>query len=401
MSFRGGVLRATYITAATLVSLLTLTFALLEFQQYRIHRRSERLLADFQSIHLNTTTWQEAQIIIRRWGASGHAHGFCGPANCAYEITATGWPSSIPIHKTDSWLSRLEDQLAPLLRRIGLRLSILDLRFVIEDGAVRRTRLDLVVEAGGSNDVSALLVGVRSHAALDGTDRAIGSIGADEELGIHPSFVAAPDSFCTGCETISLVYTPQIAPDELRRLTSFQMSCLTRWKPCRHLQDFAPALTREYAQVSQEVPRNSVRCNTPPWALARDAQAIWLVDALGVGRVLDPDPPFGEKPSLVEQDQIRLVRILKGPTFVSPRRTLRFRPYSGTEYEARGVPEHLTEGHRYIVFPTYDGDSGAKGVGAWSCGVIDDSSANELSIQKGIAMNDHLRVPELTEDWPW
>ena len=42
-----------------------------------------------------------------------------------------------------------------------------------------------------------------------------------------------------------------------------------------------------------------------------------------------------------------------------------------------------------------------EGAQAWRCGVLEDSPANELSIQQGIAMNDHLRAPELTGAWPW
>jgi hypothetical protein len=41
------------------------------------------------------------------------------------------------------------------------------------------------------------------------------------------------------------------------------------------------------------------------------------------------------------------------------------------------------------------------GAEAWRCGVIDDTQANEQSINQGIAMEDHLRAPELTGAWPW
>jgi hypothetical protein len=81
---------------------------------------------------------------------------------------------------------------------------------------------------------------------------------------------------------------------------------------------------------------------------------------------------------------------------------LRFRPYAGTEYEARGVPEHLSQGHRYILLPTTaDHDWMTEGVQAWRCGVLDDTPAKELAIQQGMAMNDHLRAPGLTGNWPW
>jgi hypothetical protein len=135
--------------------------------------------------------------------------------------------------------------------------------------------------------------------------------------------------------------------------------------------------------------------------LARDAGAIWLVDTLATAKVPDPDPPYKETPSLVEQDQIRLVRILKGPPRILPETTLQFRPYSGVEYQARAVPEHLIQGHRYILLPFPDNDWLKEGAYAWRCGVLEDTPANELAIKQGIAMVDHLHASELSGAWPW
>jgi hypothetical protein len=65
------------------------------------------------------------------------------------------------------------------------------------------------------------------------------------------------------------------------------------------------------------------------------------------------------------------------------------------------VPEHLIPGHRYIVLPYPDSDMLKEGAKAWRCGVIDDTQANELSINQGIEMKDQLRAPELTGAWSW
>jgi hypothetical protein len=146
---------------------------------------------------------------------------------------------------------------------------------------------------------------------------------------------------------------------------------------------------REDAGNLRDVPRNSVPCTTPAWALARDAEAIWLVDALDTSQVLDPNPIPGETPSVIEQDRIRVVRVLKGLPRTLPQTTIRFRPYSGVEYQARAV------------LPYPDSDMLKEGAKAWRCGVIDDTQANELSINQGIEMKDQLRAPELTGAWSW
>jgi len=402
MSLRAGVFRIIRITAISLLALLLIALVLLQFHQHLIRHRSERLLADFQSIRLNQTTWPEAQALVQHWGKFGHAHGTCNSTDCAYDITVIGWPSLLSNGNgmATRWLYRL-GCFPLLLQRVGMRFSVLELRLLVEDGIVRRTRLSLSAETRGARgSLALLLVTVSGRATLNRSDDSPNTVGIDEELGMHPSFVVGPDGFCTGCETISLAYTPQITSDELLRLTSFDLSCLT-WRSCAHLLNLAPALMTEDAKNLRDVPRNSVSCSTPVWALARDAGDIWLVDTVATAQVPDPNPPYGETPSHIEQDQIRLVRILKGPPLILPQKTIRFRPYSGVEYQARAVPEHLIQGRRYIVLPLTDSDWPKEGAEAWRCGVLEDTPVNELSIKQGTAMDDHLRAPELTGAWPW
>jgi hypothetical protein len=402
MAFRAVVFRVVRVTAASLFLMLLAAFVAVQFHDHSIRRRNERLLADFHSIRLNQTTWPEAQALMQRWGTDGHAHGLCNATDCAYDITVIGWPSLFWNGNgiATRWLSRL-GRFPLLLEFVGMRFSIMELRILVEDGIVRRTRLALVAETQEGGYGSALLVTVRSRAALDGSDEAMHTVGADEELGVHPTFVVGPDGFCTGCENISLAYTPQISDEELMRLTSFNLSCFTRLLPCFHLSALAPALMREDATRPRDVPRNSVPCSTPGWALARDAGAIWLVDNLTTAQVLDPDPFPGQAASVIEEDQVRLLRIYKGPPSIPPQTIIRFHPYSGVEYEARAIAEHLTRGHRYILFPSEGGDWLKDGAQAWRCGVLEDTPANELSIEQGMALNDHLREPELTGAWPW
>ena len=401
MAYGRVVFRVTRAIAISLCTLLLIALAFVQYKDHIIRRRSERLLADFQSVRLNETTWSEAQALMQRWGTLGHAHGPCSSTDCAYDITVTGWPSLLPNGTAAPWIYRFGGRSPVLLQLVGMRFSVLQLRFLVEDGLVRRTRFSITAETEDAGYSSALLVTAKSYTALNGSgDDAPNNVGADEGLGVHPDFIVGSDGFCTGCETVSLAYTPHIAPDELARLTSFNISCFTRMLPCLHLSAIAPALMREDAATLRDVPRNSVPCTTPAWALARDAGAIWLVDTLSTERVLDPNP-YGEAPSLIEQDQIRLVSIIKGSPRIPPQTILRFRPYSGIEYQARAVPEHLSQGHRYILLPSIYSDWLKEGVQAWRCGVLNDTPTNELAVKQGIAMNDHLRIPELTGAWPW
>ncbi len=65
------------------------------------------------------------------------------------------------------------------------------------------------------------------------------------------------------------------------------------------------------------------------------------------------------------------------------------------------MPEHLAQGHRYFVLPYTDENWLEDFAFTGRCGVIEDTAANEAEVQRGMAMNDHLRVPELNGDWKW
>ena len=68
MAYGRVVFRVTRAIAISLCTLLLIALAFVQYKDHIIRRRSERLLADFQSVHLNQTTWPEAQALMQRWG---------------------------------------------------------------------------------------------------------------------------------------------------------------------------------------------------------------------------------------------------------------------------------------------------------------------------------------------
>lgn len=151
------------VSMISLAALLLIAFALIQFEEHLIRRPNERLLADFHYLRLNQTSWPERQALMQRWGSAGHTHGPCNSIDCAYDITVVGCPSLLPNSNgiASRWLYRL-GRLPLLLQFVGLRFSVLELRFLVEDGAVRRTRLHTTGESQAGGYGSALLVTVKA-----------------------------------------------------------------------------------------------------------------------------------------------------------------------------------------------------------------------------------------------
>ena len=86
-------------------------------------------------------------------------------------------------------------------------------------------------------------------------------------------------------------------------------------------------------------------CDTPIWALARDAPFALSVDALSETQ---------ERQTNYEREaaQVRIVASLKGPAPWIPGTIVKAHPFSGClDCPPFKEPEHFLPGKRYIVFP--------------------------------------------------
>jgi hypothetical protein len=138
-----------------------------------------------------------------------------------------------------------------------------------------------------------------------------------------------------------------------------------------------------------EIPAPSRPCDIPLWALARDYNSVFSVQALSLGQRKEWD-------GLHEVDQAKIISTLKG----SPWRNglvLDVFPYPQESNDpAMSIREHLTPGKSYLLI--YE-DQFADPPGPWltlpRCGVQEDTPENRRELEKGFAQNDHLRGPEL------
>jgi hypothetical protein len=207
---------------------------------------------------------------------------------------------------------------------------------------------------------------------------------------------------------LDITYSTAAPQNQIQQLTSFDLSCITRWRPCLFPEDILPAARPWHIYFPNdrrltELPEPPRPCEVPVWALGRDAISVLSVDVLssttGEGRYTQSPDQFAK---------VRLVAILKGEAPWSSNATLIANSYPGDQINPPlEPPEHLKTGNRYLLLVKYhleDLDQnhppvpelidGLPGIRLDRCGVLDDTPQNRAELARGFAQNDTLRVPE-------
>lgn len=407
----------------TVVAVLTCLLCLAVFlkgQQLLLRWRAERLLKDMQAIELHKTGWNQAQRLMWRWGAWGHYDGTCTEQACKYWIFLDNWDqisafSKLPIPQP--LISEILD--SPIGNWTGGRTARIYAGFIVQDGTVWRTQLGFMVNvpphiASKDDDYGyGLIVRAQSRSSLNRlayTKRDHWILGNDEQLAEHPYYKAGRPGGCEICMLAEVTYSITTPQSEIRRLTDFNLSCITRWLPCTRIEDLLPAARPwhlYHLEVDSPEPElkkeRATPCGTPVWALGRDAITVYAVDVLSA--VTEKSKYDGQP---YEVAQIRLIEALKGETPWPSGTVLKAYPYAGEFVNPPfHIPESLTPGKKYLVlvvypFPNYDAkhpeppEAAKEGpyIKLNRCGVLADTPRNRAELKHGFAMNDDLRVPE-------
>jgi hypothetical protein len=423
MTLRKWAVRIVCLAGGVFLSLVLLTFLAVQIQQRTLRRRAERLLADMHQIRLYQSTWADAQRLMHRWGAWGHYDGSCTVASCKYEIkmgSIDSW-AWVPRLAWVDWLLR-HDRLN-LYQWFGGRFSEFHASFTVHDGtiwrestamavSVPRKRMKRVTKADTIltfDDFDwTLSVGAGSYQRLHAVSFAVG----DEYLAGHPYYkVGRPGGCEVACQIVSVSYSTRTPPAEIERLTSYDFSCFTRFRPCARIVDLLPAAEewhlydKEYESgptvpVPKERPLSEypvpkiVPCSDiPVWAQARDAHYALAVKALSTKIV-----QYEEDHQLYrEVTKVRVVDSLKGSA-PAPWRPGAIVNADNLQWFAKAWPSedlHLVPGRRYIVFLDLD-DSKLELVTKDSplsferCGVREDTPEIRREVERGFAQNDAL-----------
>jgi hypothetical protein len=403
MACKKWILRILRVAGVAVLAVVLLTFAAVQFQQRLLRWRAERLMADMHQIRLYQSTWADAKRLMHRWGAWGHYDGSCTAAECRYVIEVGDPIWALNQRSKLNWLMRG----FYFLRGSGLfggHIAALRTTFTVQDGAIWRESATVVVDVppdlrhfGEWNSSYSLIIETKSRQILlhsNGVDRILGSY---EQLADHPYDKVGTPSGCTNCFAAYAVYSTRTPQPEIDRLTDFDFSCFTRFSKCQWLGDLLPAAWEwrlySYFEPSRtpqmEIPTPPRPCDIPVWALGRDHNTVFAVQALSTSQIKSWD-------GLHEVSKVRIISTLKG----SPWRNglvLDVLPYpQDPDDESMSIRERLTPGKSYLL--VYE-DPFDDPPGPWlnlnRCGVQQDTPEIRRELEKGFAQNDNLRGPEL------
>jgi hypothetical protein len=131
--------------------------------------------------------------------------------------------------------------------------------------------------------------------------------GFEPQLQLHPNFVVGRPGGCKPCLMVYARFTPYAAPADVRRLMQFDLSCLTRWRPCREQADIMPVAWSQYGSELSEQP---LTCSAAMVKfLGRDADDVAVVLVTG-NRT---ERGSGGEPYKVST--VKLVQRLKGAVY--------------------------------------------------------------------------------------
>ena len=399
MTLRKWAVRVVRLAGVIAASLALVAFLAVQIQQRALCWHAERLSADMHQIHLYQSTWADAQRLMHRWGAWGHYDGSCTAASCKYEIemdSISHFNSRVPRHAWLDWL--LAHDRFNLYQWFGGRNSTFLASFTVHDGTIWRESSAIGVSVPrkrmqrdpGVDKIlvfddfdKSLSIGAGSYQRLHRTlENPFVFMGGAEGLAEHPYYkVGRPGGCMINCQIGAVYYSTHSPPAEITRLTSYDFSCFTRFKPCAELEDLLPAAQDWHLYKGDDMkqsPFPEKPCDVPVWALARDARYVLAVEALTTKIVQD-----GEYNR--EMAKVRVRSSIKEPAPWLPEAIVSAYPYK----------EDLVPGRRYIVFPVGNDqrdqlltkDSPLR---FEPCGVQEDTPEVRDELEKGFAQNDTL-----------
>ncbi len=384
-------------TAALAFVLLALYGAGL-LRQHLFRRRVERLLQDTLSLDLQRGSGRGMSQMLERWGAWGRPEGACSWRDCRYNIILNA-PSYILSpelfegrHKRAAALLMQLQQLRARLP--GLWYARLEVSLVVQDGRLVQARRELLLSVPPRarterpSGYPLIVILGRSKDLASG-------FGRRSQLADHPNYrVGAPQGAGCDCLMAKILYTPATTAEELRKLTDFDLSCLTRLRPCVWLEQLLPTARAWNLYGWPDAPLEDPRIAAekaaglskprvlPVWVTGRDALELFVVQVLSRDGIRCDT---GE-----ELATVRLVGTLKGEPLWPVESTLQAAVLAGYA----GDPERNLKAGRRYVFVDAGGLASNRTLEVEPYDVLEDTPQVEGELRRGMAQSDPPRGPE-------
>jgi hypothetical protein len=282
---------------------------------------------------------------------------------------------------------------------LASRPATLRTTFVVQDAIVARKSAVFSYEVPSFH--------VNDGYALIATSRAASRLSSDEylltysdQLAKHPYYTYNRPGGCSFCLMARVSFVPDAPESEIRWLTTFNLSCLTNFMPCRYLEDIYPASEGwdlyddrpgSANQVNSKVTVLPVECRVTIFARGREADQIFSVTSLRES----------QEQRLIEVDEkatVRLDSVLKGSAEYNPGESIdvitsTFRYYGRFEYKPLKIETPLTPGEHFLLLSMH-GEKKPEPLNLERCLVLPDTPEIRAELQRGIAQNDRLRYPD-------
>jgi hypothetical protein len=395
MVHRSTLIRTLRRVGICLVASFVLLNVFLRVEAYRFQRQAERLMADIQALKLRQSNWLEAERLISRWGKYGNYKGHCDASFCRYSITldspaitfGRAFPMA-PANLNNHFVYQTAALISTLSEHLGVRLVTVRATFVVQDRVVLRKSAVFIYGVP-------LTFSGSSGYSLIATSRAINRLASDgwpligsEQLAEHPFYAVTRPGGCSSCLMANVTFTPDTPDPEMRRLTTFNLNCITRLRPCRYLEDIYPAAENWHLydrpsppnQVHTEHASLPLACRVPLFARGREASQILSVTALSESQERQP----GE---VIETASVRINGVLKGKAEYNPGELIAVTSRSDSTYSPNEIETPLSPGGQFLILTLYKQDK-SQPMELRRCLVVTDTPEVRKQLEAGAAQND-------------
>jgi hypothetical protein len=357
--------------ALAVLGLLLAPFATVQIQERIFRHRAEQLLADIRTIELHKASPTQLRAIFDRWNSGPCSEQHCElEADVSYSFLQSG-PTGFPglcLH---------------IFRFFGGHLARVRAQAVEQTGGVWDTWFGVDIENPSGRDPN----GWDFSNMLSGVVYSVSRFSLQNDWGgltLHPDYIISirpPMSDDAPPPTLVVTFDPQCNPADIARLTTIDLSCLTRLTPCRKPEDIMPQAAAQFAKEELQLAqaRKNQVCSPDMLALmARDAGRAGVVEMTG-SRV---EPHSSDIPVPV----VRLVQDFKpAPDWKTGESHELLILDANTGGRVPKLPPEVYPGNRFIMLAERDFVFGL--VQTDRCGIVPLNPANLELVRQAIAGN--------------
>jgi hypothetical protein len=341
-----------------------------------LRHRAERLLDDFRSVEMRHTTFQQIGDLAARWNGFARHDVPCSKEHCDFTISL----GELDLGILNPRLFRI---VLHLYRLVGGHDALVGAMFNVRNGFVWGETYEMDIDAPPTPDGEYTLAGRLTTSPASEPTRLVWP-----SLRKHAEYEIGGPAGCLGCVMAWVQISPFVDPEDVRRLSQFDFSCLTRVAACRTKEDIMPVAMAESkadALNGSEQPNCDVEATQ---ILRRDLDNVAVADVVDNRAV--PDYPTDEKRIL----KVRLVERLKRAFFWEPNSSKDVVASVALALSPLNDLKNIRAGDRIIILFNA-GPGVVPYIGAEMCGVVPYTERNFAFVRQAAAQDD--RVPPLIE----